>query len=164
MTMPHDERAALVARYAVGADAFEAAIGDVGDHELDAHPIPGEWSVREIAHHLCDSEMTAAIRLRRLIAEDRPVIQGYDEMEFSRRLHYPERPIGPSVTAMRAARDTSLSILERLTEAEWAREGTHTEGGAYSVEIWLGIYANHPREHGDQARRVLDALRGARLG
>ena len=164
MTMPHEERAALVARYAAGADAFEAAIGDVQDHELDGHPIPGEWSVREIVHHLCDSELTAAIRLRRLIAEDQPEIVGYDEMEFSRRLHYPERPIGPSITAMRAARDTTLSILERLTESEWARTGTHTEGGAYSVEIWLQIYANHPREHGEQAARVLEALRAGGRG
>jgi hypothetical protein len=158
----HEERAELLARYAAAAGEFEAAIADVRDDELDARPIPGEWSVREIAHHVCDSEMTSAIRLRRLIAEDDPAITGYDEMEWSRRLHYPERPIGPSVAAMRGARDTTLSILECLTEDEWARAGTHSEIGTYSVERWLRIYAEHPREHGEQARRVLEALRGGR--
>ena len=96
--------------------------------------------------------MTAAIRLRRLIAEDQPEIVGYDEMEYSRRLHYagaPDRPLDHRDA--RRPRHVA-SILERLTESEWARTGTHTEGGAYSVEIWLGIYANHPREHGEQAR------------
>jgi len=53
---------------------------------------PGKWSAREIVHHLADSEMTSAIRLRRLLAEDKPVINGYDEAECARRLHY-DRPI-----------------------------------------------------------------------
>jgi len=161
MALTREERDDLVARYASGAAVFEAVIDGVRDEELDAHPIEGEWSVREIAHHLCDSELTSAIRLRRLIAEDEPLIVGYDEMAFSRRLHYPERPIAPSIVAMRAARETSLSILARLTEAEWGRTGTHTEGGAYSVEAWLRVYADHPREHGDQARQVREAVRGA---
>ena len=159
-----EERAMLLDRYAAAAGDFEAAIADVRDDELDAHPIDGEWSVREIAHHVCDSELTSAIRLRRLIAEDDPEIVGYDEMEWSRRLHYPERPIGPSVAAMRGARETSLSILQSLTEAEWARTGTHSESGEYSVATWLRIYAEHPREHGDQARRVLEALRVGGVG
>jgi hypothetical protein len=164
MGLSAEERRALMARYASAAGDFEAVIADVREDELDARPIDGEWSVREIAHHVCDSEMTSAIRLRRLIAEDNPQIVGYDEMEWSLRLHYPERPIGPSVVAMRGARDTTLSILERLTEAEWERAGTHSEAGAYSVDRWLQIYAEHPREHGEQARRVLDALRGGGRG
>jgi hypothetical protein len=162
--MTTGERRALMDRYASAAGELEAVVADLRDGELDAHPIDGEWSVREIAHHVADSEITSAIRLRRLIAEDDPAIVGYDEMEWSRRLHYPERPIGPSMVAMRSARETTLSILECLTEAEWAREGTHSEAGAYSVDRWLRIYAEHPREHADQARRVLDALRGGGVG
>ncbi len=163
MTLTPEERSTLLAQYATGADAFEAAVADVSGAELDARPLPGEWSVREIAHHLGDGELNSAVRLRRLIAEDRPVLPGYDEMEFSRRLHYPERPIGPSVAAMRAARAATLSILERLTEDEWERTGTHTEQGAYSVEAWLRDYAPHPHDHADQARRVIAALRGGPL-
>lgn len=159
MVLTTQERATLVAQYAAGAAAFEAALADVADDELDAHPIEGEWSVREIAHHLCDGELNSAIRLRRLIAEDEPVLPAYDEMRFSRTLHYPERPIGPSVEAMRAARASTLSILERLTEAEWARTGTHTQQGPYSVDAWLRDYASHPHDHADQARRVVAALR-----
>ena len=162
MTMGPEERAALVARYAAGAGVFEAAVTGLSDAELDARPFPGEWTVREIAHHLADGELNSAVRLRRLIAEDEPVLAGYDEMAFSRRLHYGERPIAASVAAMRAARDATLTILERLSVAEWARTGTHTEQGPYSVEAWLRDYASHPHEHADQARRVLEAVRAGR--
>jgi hypothetical protein len=160
MALTREERASLLARYAAGAAAFEAVVAGVTDAELDGHPFAGEWSVREIAHHLADGELTSAIRLRRLIAEDDPVIAGYDEMAFSRRLHYPERPIASSLDAVRAARASTLTILDHLTDAEWGRTGSHGEHGPYSVEAWLRIYAEHPHEHGEQARRVLEALRG----
>ncbi len=60
----------------------------------------GKWSVREIVHHLADSEMTAAVRLRLLIAEDRPTIHGYDQDEFARRLYY-DRPHEASLELFR---------------------------------------------------------------
>jgi hypothetical protein len=102
--------------------------------------------------------MTTAIRLRRLIAEDRPLIQGYDQDEFARRLYY-DRAIHASLEAFRFARETTAHILERMTEAQWAREGTHSENGRYSVERWLEIYAQHAHNHADQIRRARAAAR-----
>ena len=159
MPMTAEERAALLTRYRDGAAAFRDAVADAADAELDERPIQGEWTVREIAHHLADSELTSAVRLRRLVAEDAPVIQGYDEMAFVRRLHVTARPIASSIEAAAAARASTLTILLALTEAEWARTGTHSEHGAYSVEGWLREYADHPWDHAEQARRVLAALR-----
>ena len=75
-------------------------------------------------------------------------------MEFSRRLHYRERPIDASLNAVRASRMTSLSILECLTDAEWSRAGTHSDSGPYSVETWLEIYADHCHDH---AKQISDA-------
>jgi hypothetical protein len=105
-----------------------------------------------IAHHLADSEMTSAIRLRRLIAEVNPVIQGYDEMAFAQRLTS-DRPIEPSLEAMRWARESTAQILERLSDEDWRRAGTHSESGPYSVEDWLVVYANHGHDHAKQIER-----------
>ena len=96
--------------------------------------------------------MTSGIRLRRLIAEDDPLIVGYDGDEFARRLHYSDRPIEPALDAIAAARATTAQILAGLTEAEWARTGTHSESGPYGVERWLEIYAKHCHEHAEQIR------------
>ena len=162
--MPPDERAALIARYASGADAFEAVVAGLTDAEPDVRPFEGQWTVREMAHHLADGELNSAVRLRRLIAEEEPVLPGYDEMAYSRRLHDGGRAIGPSLEAMRAARASTLTILERLTEAEWARNGTHTEQGPYSVSAWLRDDANHPHDHAGQALRALAAARSGAVG
>ena len=148
--MDDRERLDLMTDYGRGAAAVDAALEGITDEELDRHPTDG-WSARQVVHHLADSESMAYIRLRRLIAEDDPLIQGYDEPEWARRLHY-DRPIEPSLALLRAVRAASLQLLERLDPAEWSRTGTHTESGPYSVEGWLRIYAAHPREHADQIR------------
>jgi hypothetical protein len=151
--MDASERAQLIERYRVGYSEVEAALAGVTDAELDARPGPDEWSSREIVHHLADSEMTSAIRLRKLLAEDDPTIQGYDEPEFARRLHY-ERPLEGSLVAFKGARESTASLLATLSEGDWARSGTHTESGPYGVETWLQIYAAHGHDHADQIRRA----------
>jgi len=145
------ERKALIQRYRDGHGAVAEALKGLRDDELD-RSATGEWTPRMIAHHLADSEMTSAIRLRRLIAEDNPVIHGYDEQEFANRLTS-DRPIEPSLEAMRWARESTAQILERLSEDDWRRAGTHSESGPYSVEDWLVIYANHGHDHAEQIAR-----------
>jgi hypothetical protein len=147
------ERETLLERYASGADAVRDALDGAREEDLDRRPPSGAWTAREIVHHLADSESMAYIRLRRLIAEDDPVIHGYDEPEWARRLHY-DRPIEPSLAVLRAVRAASHQLLTTLTADEWARTGTHSESGAYSVDGWLGIYAQHSHDHADQIRRA----------
>jgi DinB superfamily len=151
MTSHINTRKQLVDQYKAGYEVVAAALAGATDAELDAHPGPGKWSAREIVHHLADSEMTAAIRLRLLIATERPQIVGFDQEEFARRLYY-DRPLDASVEAFKSARRTTAEILDRMSEAEWAREGTHSEHGRYTVERWLEIYAAHAHNHAEQIR------------
>jgi hypothetical protein len=146
-----EERSDLIRRYRDGHRAVVDALNGLADEELD-RSASGEWTPRMIAHHLADSEMMSAIRLRRLITEDHPVIHGYDEVEFARKLTS-DRPIEASLEAMRWARESTAQILERLTEDDWRRAGTHTESGPYSVEEWLTIYSGHAHEHAKQIKR-----------
>jgi hypothetical protein len=155
--MSPDERTALVEQYRVGPAEIRAALAEIGEANLDHRPADGGWTPREIVHHTADSEMTSAIRLRRLIAEDEPAIAGYDGDEFARRLHYDDRPIEPALAAIDGARASTVQILERLKDAEWRRTGTHSEMGPYGVERWLGIYAAHCHEHADQIRKAVAA-------
>ena len=156
--MTNEERRQLIERYRDGYAEVERALEGIGAAELDARPGPGTWSARDIVHHLADSEMTSAIRLRRLIAEDSPLVVGYDQEEYARRLFY-DRPIDASLAAFKAARSSTVEILERLTPEQWTRTGTHSESGTYSVERWLQIYAQHAHGHADQIRRARASAR-----
>jgi hypothetical protein len=158
--MTAEERLRLIARYAQGYAEVARALDGFPPDRLSAHPIPGKWSAREIVQHLADSESISAHRLRKLLVEERPVIQGYDQEAYARRLRYNEREIGPALEAFRAARATTLQVLEAMAPHDWEREGWHTEAGRYTPEIWLSIYAAHAHDHAAQIRRLREALPG----
>jgi hypothetical protein len=147
------DRRPLLERFRTGFDDVADSLAEITPEELDRRPPGSDWSAREVAHHLADSETTAYVRLRRLIAEDNPVIPDYDEEAFARRLHY-DRPIEPSLEVLRSVREASLQLLESLTPEEWQRSGTHSDSGPYSVDDWLRIYAGHSHDHADQIRRA----------
>ena len=151
-----DERKNLIELYRGGYAAIAEALLTITPDELNGKPDPGRWSVREIIHHLADSEMTAAVRLRLLLAQERPTIQAYDQDEFARRLYY-DRPHEVSLELLKIVRQSTAEILDRLTPAEWVREGTHTEVGPYGVESWLKTYADHAHKHARQIRVARDA-------
>lgn len=148
------ERARLLDRYRTGAAALRSALAAVTDDQLDRPADDGGWTARQVAHHVAESEAYAFVRLRRLVAEDDPVIVGYDEGLYARRNHY-DRPIASALAVVEAVRASSLELLDSLSDEEWDRAGTHDESGRYSVDDWLRIYASHPHDHADQVRRAL---------
>jgi hypothetical protein len=159
------DRSRLIERYRAGSDEVERALQAITADELDRRPAePDGWTAREVAHHLADSEAMAYTRLRRLIADDDPVIHGYDEPVWARRLHYDDRPIEPSLAVVRAVRAASLQLLEALTPDEWSRTGVHSESGPYSVDRWLEIYAGHCHDHADQIRTARGSAAAAAAG
>ncbi len=152
--MKRREPDALLDRYRSGWEALQEALAGLRDVELDRRPGDGGWSIREIIHHLADSAMVTAIRLRRLVAEERPVLEAWDEEEYARRLSYESRPVGPSLEAVRAAIETTTTILDRLDEEAWTRPARHTERGEYNLEIALEYSAGHVHDHALQIERI----------
>ena len=156
--MDRETRQSLIEKYKSGYGAVADALLGAREVELDARPAPAKWSAREIVHHLADSEMTSAIRLRLLLAEDRAEIRGYDQELFARTLHY-ARPIEASLEVFRAARLSTAELLDRMTDRDWMREGVHPEHERYGAEDWLTIYAAHAHDHADQIRRARAAAK-----
>ena len=99
---------------------LRAAVHGLTDRQLDTPYRPEGWTVRQVVHHVADSETNAAIRLRRLLVEDAPHIIGYDEGRWAERLRY-DRPIATSLALIAAVRAASLELLLTVAEAEWAR-------------------------------------------
>src|SRR5438034_5715330 len=157
--MTSEDRQQMISTYKAGYEEVLQSLKDFPEQSLTAHPIDGKWSAAEIVHHLADSETTSAIRLRRLLVEDNPLIQGYDQDAFAARLNYNNRAIGPALDAFRSARATTAQLLDSMSDDDWRREGTHSESGSYTAEDWLAIYAAHAHNHASQNGRLREALK-----
>jgi hypothetical protein len=157
--MNSQERQELIAKYKEGYNEVLRSLEGFPSDLLTEHPIPAKWSAAEIVHHLADSETTSGLRLRRLLVEDHPLIQGYDQEAYADRLHYNKRETAPALDAFRTARATAAQLFEFMSDEDWQREGTHSESGSYSVEDWLTIYAVHAHNHAAQIRRLRETLK-----
>ena len=156
--MTSQERQNLIAQYKEGYNEVTSSLEGFPPDSLTAHPIEGKWSAAEIIHHLADSETTSGMRLRRLLVEDQPLIQGYDQDAYASRLNYNNGEMAPALDAFRSARAMAAQLFEFMSDEDWRREGTHSESGSYTAEQWLTIYAAHAHNHASQIRRLRDAL------
>ena len=156
--MDATKRKELIDQYKDGYRVVAEALVGATDEELDVRPAPGKWSAREVVHHLADSEMTGAVRLRLLVGTDNPQIYGYNQEEFAKRLFY-DRPTEASLDAFKSARRTTAEIIDRMSDADWRRGGSHTEHGRYTPERWLEIYGPHAHGHAEQILVARDSAR-----
>lgn len=150
--MKLEERVELITQYREGYRVVREALEGISDAELDHGP-DNEWTPRQIVLHLGDAELIGAERLRRLLAEREPVIQGYDEALFTERLPS-DRPIEASLESMRWVRESTMQLLDRMTDEDWSIVGRHSETGKYGTEDWLRMYAAHALAHAEQIRRA----------
>ena len=157
--MPPEERQRLIEQYKAGYAEVERSLRDFPADKLTARPLAGKWTACEIVHHLADSEMRAAMRLRQLLAEDDPQIEAYDQDDYATRMRYNERTdLRPALDAFRAARAVTAQLLALMTDEDWRRAGQHPEHGRYTPEDWLRIYAAHAHGHASQIDRLREAL------
>jgi hypothetical protein len=154
------ERAALIDRYGRGPGLLKAALAEVPRDAVQWRPAPGRWSAHEIVVHCADAEVNAHARLRYLLAEPEPVIQGYDQDRWAQTLDYHTLPLDAAMATVEAVRANTLPLLRRMGDADWQRLGRHTESGRYAAEDWLAIYAAHLEKHARQIAGNVTAWAG----
>ena len=120
---------------------------------------PGKWSAAEVVQHLADSELVLGFRMRMILTEDRPAIQGYDQDKWAGTLRYPEVPLAESRAQLLALRAANLRVLRRLGPAEMQRVGMHSERGPESLVHLIKLMGAHDLVHRRQIDRVLKAGR-----
>jgi DinB superfamily len=116
---------------------------------------PGKWSAAHVVQHLADSELVLGFRMRMILTEDRPAIQGYDQDEWATTLRYPDVPLAEARAQLRALRAANLRILRRLGPAELERVGMHSERGPESLGHLIKLMGAHDLVHRRQIDRVL---------
>lgn len=162
MPLSAAEREDMIRRYEGGAALLRTTIAKVPEEARKWRPGEGKWSAHEVICHCADSETNGAGRIRYLVAEEAPVIVGYDQDAWAAKLDYHQHPLAAALAAVEGVRENTAALLRRLPEAAWSREGRHTESGRYTAEDWLRSYAEHLEKHSRQIERNLAAWKASR--
>lgn len=134
-------------RYSQGPDLLRHSIQGLTTAQLQAFPVPGTWSIQQIIVHVLESDLIASHRMKRIIAEDNPTLQAYDETRFAKTLFYEDEPLDEVLALFALNRAQTARILRRLPAETFARRGTHNERGELRLDQMVQDYVEHVDHH-----------------
>lgn len=146
-----ESTAALLSRAAAALSPAEAR----------RRPAAGGFSLVENIWHLADLEREGyGIRIRRILAEDRPALLNFDGDRIARERSYQERDADRGIVLFARARRQNLEAFARLSRSEWKRAGAQEGVGCVVLEDLPRMMAEHDRSHGVEIANLIAEIRG----
>lgn len=137
----------LLETYARQAARPAQWIAGLSRDQLLAHPVPGTWSIQHLLVHVLDSDLIATHRMRRMAAEELPLLIAYDETLFARNLDYDRADPALVCDLFALNRRFTAQWLAGAPDAVFARQGVHNQRGKVSVADLLAVYVDHVTHH-----------------
>jgi len=137
----------LIDRFEADADVPARAIEGLTREEMLTFPVPGTWSIQQLIVHLMDSHVTCMLRMRKIIAEDNPLLTAYDENAFVRRLQYEDTDAKAAAEIFRLTQRMMAGVLRKLPDSAFDRTGIHTERGKVTLGELVPDYIGHLEHH-----------------
>lgn len=150
----------LIGEYAEGYRLLAEAIAGMSEEMLRFKPSPNEWSIKEIVIHAADAELVGVHRMKKILAEEHPLLLAFDQDVWTDRLQYSELDHRLYMELFRLLRDGMARILQQLKAEDFARTGVHNVAGKITLEDLLRSYIGHVQTHLRQIERVKAAYRG----
>lgn len=153
------EDSSLIDDYAAGPRTLRHAVADLTPAQLDAHPIAGTWSIREVVCHIADAELLYVERMKRVLVEDQPTLMNAVPDLFVPKLVSPGRSIDGELDLIDAVRKHMTPILRSLQPADFQRTGRHSTDGPLTLETLLKRITGHVPHHVKFIKEKRAALR-----
>lgn len=158
--LAHLSNLELLRRAAVGVENFDGRVFQLSDEQVDTAFLPdagvGQWPLRVLLGHLADAEMVFVHRMRRVVGEDNPIFQNWDEQAFIDGGVYassvlrpgtPPPNIGGYVATIYTLRAWMCEWLSSLDNSMWTREGMHPQRGVLSLRRICEYNTFHLENH-----------------
>jgi hypothetical protein len=138
--------------------AAARAMATLTPQQIKTPETPGKWSVAMVLRHLADTDVVWGWRMRLILAQDRPVITGFDQDLWAERLDYANADPSESLETFAVLRRDNLRLIERATPEDLLRVGVHAERGEESAGYLVRLYAGHDLMHLNQINRIQKAV------
>lgn len=129
------------------ASRIKMIVVGLSDEQLQQRGANGHWSIKEITGHLLDDAVHYGEHFRRIVADNNPLLPGYDQDAANVEGNYNQRPIGPVISEFDRLDKQIVALLSGLDAAGWQRPGVHEERGPTTLEAIVVHYTRHEQEH-----------------
>ena len=129
------------------AETAHAWIAVLARPDARERPAPGVWSPLEYACHVRDVHGVFADRVARMIAEDEPTFDNWDQDAAAIEGRYGEQDPQTVLVELIAAADHAAAVFSSVPPDAWDRIGNRSNGSVFTVETIGRYYAHDLRHH-----------------
>ena len=123
------------------------AVEGLDDEQLDTPYREGGWTIRQLVHHLADSNINSYVRFKLAVTEDQPTIKTWGQSDWAMLEDAVSLPVEISLNLLRGLHQRWVVFLKSLTEEDMMKTFVHPEGGVLTVEENIWNYSWHSRHH-----------------
>lgn len=81
-----------------------------------------EWCIHEVIVHIADTEMIFCERIRRIIAEENPVLTSFNQEQWANNMFYDKQDYKLAFNWFKTQRESTFALLQLLTKKDWERK------------------------------------------
>jgi hypothetical protein len=133
-------------------DQVRQLLDRIGPLRAEEAPVPGKWSAREIVCHLADCEVAFAFRLRQTLAEDRHVMQPFEQDKWAKQ--YRAYNAADALAALAALRQWNVALIRSLGTSDFAKAVHHPERGDMTFQTIVETMGGHDLNHLKQIEAI----------
>jgi len=124
-----DRREEILKTLRAAPVVLRALVRGADEARLRRRGAPGEWAIIEVVAHLADTEERALARVRRMLSEDNPYLDPFDQEALAGQRRYLDWDLHGELDRLERLRREHVAELEALAAPGWERTGRHGQHG-----------------------------------
>ena len=154
----------ILARFMAGPELLERAISGLQDSDLDAPPLQGGWTIRQIVHHAVDGDDLWKAGIKAALGNEGVefTLEWYwslPQPEWAENWTYANRSLDPSIALFRASRDHIVQLMEQVPNA-WNRSIGFRKPDGKIEKVTAGFVVEMQADHLEHHVNQIIAMRG----
>ena len=121
-------------------------VSSLSEEELSETYREGSWTVRQLVHHIADSQLNMYQRLKLALTDENPRVPAFDEEKWAIQPDT-ELPVEISIKLLEGLNERIVSLGQSLTEQQLDRTFVHQENGEITVATKVAKLVWHEEHH-----------------
>lgn len=128
------------------SNRLRETVGTLNDQELSKTYRDGSWTVRQLVHHIADSQLNMYQRLKLTLTDENAKVAAFDEEKWAIQPDT-KLPVEASIKILDGINERIVYLGNSLTEDQLDRYFTHQTNGKITVATKVAKLAWHEEHH-----------------
>lgn len=127
-------------------ERLRETVDSLDDEALNAKYRAGSWTVRQLVHHIADSQLNMYQRLKLALTDNNPTVPAFIQDEWVM-LPDNDLPIESSIKMLEGMNERIVAIANNLNEAQLVQTFTLKDSGEITVAKKIAKLSWHEEHH-----------------